>query len=183
MRLSPLLFGLALAGFAAIAPFRSIAQDLPESLKGQALAVRVDALLPPLGEAAPWREQSVKYTVPGSPVSVKLIGTNAVILVQVTPFYADAGKLTLVTQAQIWVHRTEGGMSYRTRIDTVSVNFGESVYYYPLGVAADGSSPIRVEISVIKASDVPAQNSQPSQNPPQNPPQAAPAPGPDAPRK
>jgi hypothetical protein len=150
-----------------------MAQDLPNSLKGQALAVRVDALLPPSGDSAAWREQSLKYTVPGSPVSVKLIGSNAVILVQVTPFYADAGKLTLVTQAQIWVHRSGGGMSYRTRIDTVSVDFGESVYYYPLGLAPDGSSPIRVEISVYKAADIP----------PPNPAPAAPAPGADAPRK
>ncbi len=164
---------LALATFVAAAPLALGAQDLPESLKDQALAVHFNARLPGAGEGAGWGEQSTKFTVPGTPVSMKLVGPNAVILVQVTPFRVDGSGITLVTQGQIWVHQSSG-LSYRTSLDTVTIAFGETVVFYPLGVGSDGKAPIRVEISVANAASPPSGQALPPSPPAQGPPTDSP---------
>jgi hypothetical protein len=175
---------LALAGLAAL-PRCLGSQGMPEALKDSALAVRVSAIVPtaqasnqqspsaspnssqPSAEgqsasatgdkAVAWQAQSVKYTVPGTPVPFKFIGTNVVILVQVTPFSRqDAKGVVLVAQGQVWVKSPEGGLSYHTTIDTLSVEYGETVFFFPLGLDSAGKAPIRLEISVLHAADLPS---------------------------
>jgi hypothetical protein len=151
---------LALAGIAA-SPLRSNAQDLPEEFREDALVVRVHAFVSvpegAPGSKAAWQEENVKYTVPGVPVGVKLVGTNIVVMTQVTPFVRGDGALTLVAQGQVWVRSLSGGLSYRTTLDTVSVAYGETVFFYPLGVDPEGHAPLRIEISVNRRDkDTPA---------------------------
>jgi len=145
-------FLLALAGLAA--PIAIRPQDLPESLTEGALAVKVHALVLPSGVSpsskAGWQEESIKYTVPGVPVGVKLVGSNVIIMTQVTPFERADGSLTLVAQGQVWLRSASGGLSYRTTIETVSVELGETVFFYPLGIDSAGKAPLRVEISVSR---------------------------------
>ena len=101
----------------------------------------------------PWEAESAKYTVPGTPVPFKLVGSNIAIIVQITPFERDDGKgVTLIAQGQVWVKPPEGGLSYHTTIESLSVNYGETVLFFPLGVAADGNAPMKLEISVVRAS-------------------------------
>jgi hypothetical protein len=176
---------LALAGLAAL-PRAIAAQGLPEALKDSALAVRVYAVVPtdqasgqpgpspaPSSSSSPgaagqsasamkdkgiaWQVRSVKYTVPGAPVPFKFIGTNVVILVQVTPFNRqDAQGLVLVAQWQVWVQSPGGGLSYHTTINTLSVEYGETVLFFPLGVDSAGKAPIRLEIAILHAADLPS---------------------------
>jgi hypothetical protein len=177
---------LALAGLAAL-PRALGGQGMPEALKNSALAVRVYAIVPNAqasGRQAPnpssgstqaapdaagqsasamgergvaWQAQSVKYTVPGTPVPFKFVGTNVVILVQVTPFSRQDGNgVVLVAQGQVWVKSTEGGLSYHTTIDTLSVEYGETVFFFPLGLDGAGNAPIRLEIAVLHAADLPS---------------------------
>ena len=175
---------LALAGLAALPRVLS-GQGMPEALRNSALAVRVYAIVPgaaatsarspsqasspsaPLaagqsdsatgGEGVAWQAQSVKYAVPGTPVPFRFVGTNVVILVQVTPFSRkDADGLVLVAQGQVWVKSPEGALSYYTTIETLSVEYGETVLFFPLGVDGSGHAPIRLEIAVLHAADLPA---------------------------
>ena len=175
---------LALAGLAAL-PRALVGQEMPEALKDSALAVRVYAIVPgasasagqspsqasspspPLAagqsdsatgnSGAPWQAQSVKYAVPGTPVPFRFVGPNVVILVQVTPFSRkDADGLVLVAQGQVWVKSPEGGLSYHTTIETLSVEYGETVFFFPLGLDGSGHAPIRLEIAVLHAADLPA---------------------------
>jgi hypothetical protein len=37
---------------------------------------------------------------------------------------------------------------YRSTVDTVGVNFGEKLLFYPFGVYADGRAPLRIELVV-----------------------------------
>jgi hypothetical protein len=158
---------------------------MPEALKNSALAVRVYAIIPNAqasGGQAPnpsstqvapdaagqpasamgekgvaWQAQSVKYTVPGTPVPFKFVGANVVILVQVTPFSRQDGNgVVLVAQGQVWVKSTEGGLSYHTTIDTLSIEYGETVFFFPLGLDGAGNAPIRLEIAVLHAVDLPS---------------------------
>jgi hypothetical protein len=159
---------LALASFAVL-PRAIDAQGIPDALKDKALVVRVIAIVPRLvsDPAAPalsgmgkdtggdpgWRAESEKSTVTGTPVPFKLVGSNMVIIVQITPFELQGGKgVTLVAQGQVWVQPPEGGFSYHTTIDTLSVDFGESVFFFPLGLDPAGKAPMRLEISVVRAS-------------------------------
>jgi hypothetical protein len=174
---------LALAGLAAL-PRALNSQGVPEALKGDALAVRVFAVVPTPpattlqgitgpapGNEAPeaegqsasatkekgpgWQAERVKYTVPGSPVPFKFVGDNVVVLVQVTPFGRQDGQgLVLVTQGQVWIKSKEGGISYHTTINTLSVNYGEKVFFFPLGVDSEGKTPLRLEIAVLHAADL-----------------------------
>ncbi len=144
---------LALAGI-VLSPAALRPQDAPAPAPSGAktLAVRVNALVPGGGadRAAPpgWHEESVKYTLPGVPVGVRLVGTNIVIVTQVTPFAHDDGTVTLVAQGQVWLKVASGGISYRTTIETVTLELGGTVLFFPLGVDASGRAPLRVEISV-----------------------------------
>jgi hypothetical protein len=114
--------------------------------------VIVDSLT---GKPIAWQGQSEKYTLPGRPVSFRYIGSNFVVVVQITPFAQDGAKnVTLVAQGQVWVKSPQGGLSYHTAIDTLSVSYCEAIFYYPLGLDASGNSPLRLEISVLRASDV-----------------------------
>jgi hypothetical protein len=170
---------LALVGFVAL-PLALGAQGIPDALKDKALVVRVTAIVPELPAdpslgaapgaaqgAAPsslggsgdrlqsWRADSVKYTVPGTPVPFKLVGSNVAIIVQITPFEQVDGKgVTLIAQGQVWVRPPEGGLSYHTTVDTLSVEYGETVLFFPLGLGPAGKASMRLEISVLRAADL-----------------------------
>ena len=159
---------IALAGFAVL-PLALGAQGIPDALKDKALVVRVTAIVPmavadpgaaasdnPGGadKAQEWEAESVKYTVPGTPVPFKLVGSNVAIIVQITPFEQDDGRgATLIAQGQIWVRPPQGGLSYHTTVETLSVEYGETVLFFPLGLDNDGNASMRLEISVVHASD------------------------------
>jgi hypothetical protein len=169
---------LALAGLAAL-PRALCGQNappsVPEALKESALAVRVFAVVPTVPavslqapEAASpgpaWQMQAVKYTVPGTPVPFKFVGANLAVLIQVTPFSRrDARGVVLVTQGQVWVKNKEGGITYRTTSSTLAVNYGEKVFFFPLGLDASGKTPLRLEIAVLHAADLPEQPNDPAQ--------------------
>lgn len=156
------LAALFLAGF-VVHPMPISAQELPEALKDKALVVRINAIVPAAdsGEASqsqnlgqPWEAESSKYTVPGTPVPFKLVGSNVAIIVQITPFEREDGKgVTLIAQGQVWVKPPEGGLSYHTTIESLSVDYGETVLFFPLGLDAGGKAPMKLEISVVRAAD------------------------------
>ncbi len=163
---------LVTAGLAA-SPLALLAQDIPDALKDKALIVRVTAIVPAavpdsnaatssLGTAPasgqdkgqPWEAESSKYTVPGTPAPFKLVGSNVAVIVQITPFDRDDGKgVTLIAQGQVWVKPPEGGLSYHTTIESLSVDYGETVLFFPLGLDANGKAPMRLEISVVRAAE------------------------------
>jgi hypothetical protein len=150
----------AVASLAIAIPLRARAQDLPESLRDRALTIQIQAVIispgankdgSPAAEQSSWHEEGSGLTVPGTPVGVKLVASNVVIFVQVTPFDKENGHLTLVVQGQVWLRKDNGGLSFRTTVDKVDVAYGETVFFYPLGAAPKGKPSLRVAISVTKA--------------------------------
>jgi hypothetical protein len=85
-----------------------------------------------------WNASNSKVTIPGRPVSIKLVGGNVVMAIQFTPYLREKGNV-LVTQGQIWVDIPNEGIRYKTTIQTIPINFGEQIYFFPLG-ADDGSA-------------------------------------------
>jgi hypothetical protein len=86
-----------------------------------------------------WNASNSKVTIPGRPVSIKLVGGNVVVAVQFTPYLRDKGRTVLVAQGQIWVDTPNEGIRYKTTMQTIPINFGEQIYFLPLG-ADDGSA-------------------------------------------
>jgi hypothetical protein len=150
-RVSPFSF-LCLAFAAATRLQAQQAQEpaLPESLRDQALSVYFQAFTSEGEGREGWESEARRNTVTGTPVGFKLVGSNVVILVQVTPFLSGPSSLTLVAQSQIWYKGADGSLSYRTSLDSVTLRLAERVFFYPLGRSDTGKTPLRLEIFVDK---------------------------------
>ncbi len=135
-----LAFSVAVSSAAA-----QSAPEIPEALRDKALTVTVQTQVPESPSAPAWEAKEVKYTLPGSAVSVKLVGESLVVLIHVTPYQGPEG-LMLVTQAQVWI-KNKDSLQYHTALNTLKVAFGEPVAFYPLG-EGKGKAPLRVVIVV-----------------------------------
>ncbi|MDR2470611.1 MAG: hypothetical protein LBD09_00700 [Treponema sp.] len=94
-----------------------------------------------------WNAYNSKVTIPGRPVSIKLVGENLIVSIQFTPYQRDS-KYTLMAQSQIWINIPEKGMSYKTATHSLPMNFGEPILFFPLGSApaADTANNPRIEL-------------------------------------
>jgi len=135
-----LAFSVAVSSVQAQSPL-----DIPEALQDKALTVTVQTQVSESPSAPAWEAKEVKSTLPGSSVSVKLVGESLVVLVQVTPYENPEG-LLLVTQAQVWI-RDQDRIHYHTVLNTIKIAYGDPVVFYPLG-EGKGKAPLRVVIVV-----------------------------------
>ncbi|MDR0442717.1 MAG: hypothetical protein LBH44_04835 [Treponema sp.] len=104
---------------------------------------------PPVQEVeVVWSETHRKLTIPGSPVGIKLVGSNVVVAVQFTPFIRRRGQNVLIAQGQIWINVPNEGMRYHTSIQTIPLEFNEPIYFFPLGHSHQGSSSIEIMLTV-----------------------------------
>jgi hypothetical protein len=78
---------------------------------------------------------------------MKLVGDNIVIAVQFTPYRQRNGRNILVAQGQIWVDIPDQGMRYQTTMETIPLEYGEQIYFFPLGSANNPDGP-RIEIQI-----------------------------------
>ncbi|MDR1388805.1 MAG: hypothetical protein LBJ31_02385 [Treponema sp.] len=110
-----------------------------------------------------WNAFNSKVTVPGRPVGIKLVGENIVVSIQFTPYLQEKGKTMLVAQGQIWVNLPERGMSYKTTMQSLFMEFGEPVYFFPLGSENDaaGDPLIELQLSLYRYGEEPQEESAP----------------------
>jgi len=94
-----------------------------------------------------WDETHKKITMPGSPVSIQLAGSNVVVAAQFTPF-VRRGSNVMVIQGQIWIEDPKRGISYYTSIQTVPMEFNEPIHYFPLGTEHQIGSSIEIILTV-----------------------------------
>jgi len=121
--------------------------ELSEMVKKRTVVMNIDARV--LGEenAVVWNETHRKLAIPGSPVGIKLVGSNVVVEVQFTPYIRKEGSV-LVAQGQIWYTEPGKGISYYTSIQTIKLEFGEPIYFFPLGKSNQFNSSIEIIITV-----------------------------------
>lgn len=124
--------------------------SIPAALIGEALTVSIFASVSRPSEAPTWEARDTKYTIPGTSVSVKMIGRETAIVITITPYKDKKGGLLLVVQGQVWYKDGEAGVGYRTTVDTLTVGFGERVLFYPFGAKPEGGAPLRVELIMDK---------------------------------
>jgi len=117
-------------------PFQSI---FPQ-FRSKALVMDINARIVEQNQTVIWNESCQKTTMPGRPIGIKLVGTNLVVVAQFTPYIRRGVQKFLVAQGQIWMEVPNQGMRYYTSMQTISLEFGEPVYFFPLGPRKDGDA-------------------------------------------
>jgi hypothetical protein len=108
-------------------------KNLLPRFRGRAVVMDIDARILENDEIT-WNETHQKITIPGRPVEIKLIGGNLVVVARFTfiRHHGDRQKF-LIAQGQIWTADPEQGIHYRTSVQTIPLEFNETIYYFPLG--------------------------------------------------
>jgi hypothetical protein len=112
-------------------------QDIFPRFRRRALVMDINARIVEQNQTVIWNESHQKTTMPGRPVGIKLVGANLVVAAQFTPYVRRGMQKFLVAQGQIWMEIPNQGMRYHTSMQTIPLEFGESVYFFPLGPRKD----------------------------------------------
>jgi hypothetical protein len=125
-------FLCTLLGVSAFAQETSFEELLP-GFRDQAVIFDIIARVVEQNQQEIWQSVNSRVTIPGRPVGIKLVGANIVVAVQFTPYLRRNGHNILVAQGQIWVDIPNEGMRYKTTIQTIPLEYGEQIYFFPLG--------------------------------------------------
>ncbi len=142
--LSFFLYIISLSLFSQEAPLI----ELP-GLKERAVVLDIVARVVELNETETWTSENSKVTIPGRPVTLKLVGQNVVVLAQFTPYIREDGKIFIVAQGQVWIDTADRGITYQTTVQTIPLDFGERLFFFPLGQKTkDGKSRIEIQLEL-----------------------------------
>jgi hypothetical protein len=149
---------LLAAGVSLSAQDSSLEEMLP-AFKGQAVVINIIARVIENNQQEIFNSVNSRVTIPGRPVGIKLVGSNLVVAVQFTPFFGRGGKNVLVAQGQIWIEIPNEGIRYQTTLQAIPLEFGEQVYFYPLGsVTKPEEARIEVQLELLPYEGKEAEN-------------------------
>jgi hypothetical protein len=156
-RLFPVLKpGFAVVFLLAVAALE--AQELMPGLREQAIVINITTRIEENSQEV-WNATNSKVTIPGRPVSIRLVGGNVVMAIQFTPYLREKDRNILVAQGQIWLVIPNEGISYKTTMQTIPLKFGEQIYFFPLGSGIAAGNP-RIELLIeLQRYDETLQNS------------------------
>ena len=137
-------------------------EELP-GLKESAVVIRIVSQIVEKDEQQVWNQEYVQVTIPGRPVGIKLVGSNLLVSVKFTPFLQTSGRHTLLVHGEIWIILPNIGASYNSIFQTIHLDFGEQVYFFPLGQARP-QDEARIEMQLVlepytEGSESPGKNS------------------------
>jgi hypothetical protein len=125
----------------------------PRGIRGRTVAMDINARVLNESQAVTWEQIERKVTTPGTPVAVRLVGSNVVVVVQFTPFIRRNSGNVLVAQSQIWISDPQrNGVSYYTYIQTIPMVYGEAIHFFPLGQSQQLNASIEIML-VVNPSD------------------------------
>jgi hypothetical protein len=130
------------------------AQDPPDGmmpgLRDRAVVLNILARIVEQDEEEIWNSNNSKITIMGRPVGMKLIGENVVVNVQFTPYQQENGRSILVAQGQIWINVPNEGVRYQTTLQSIPMEFGEQIYFFPLGkVRSSDEASIEIRLELL----------------------------------
>jgi len=140
--------------------------QLIPGLKDTALILDIVARVVERDQEELWTSENSKVTIPGRPVTLKLVGQNVIVAVQFTPYHREDGKQMLVAQGQVWIDTPEEGIRYQTSMQTIPLDFGERIFFFPLGSTVDdGQASIEIQLELRPFVDaVEQENSEETEN-------------------
>jgi hypothetical protein len=137
-------------------------------LRDRAVVLNILARIVEQNQEEIWNSNNSKVTIMGRPVSLKLIGENVVVNVQFTPYQQENGRSLLVAQGQIWINVPNEGVRYQTTLQSIPMEFGEQIYFFPLGKVRsndEASIEIRLELHPYMENAEPAEELPPTPPP------------------
>ncbi|MFP4179037.1 MAG: hypothetical protein ACLFNZ_00865 [Spirochaetaceae bacterium] len=153
-RLFILLF-LVLPGISLVYADGMSKEELGEVLKHlQGKTVSVDINVRIIGEEGEsvWNAESRRLTVSGRSVTVTMEGDNIEIHAQIIPFINQDNTILLVAKGEVWIGSgTKEEKEYYSTMKSLPVKAGESIMFFPVGVAVDTDKnvySIEMEIKV-----------------------------------
>jgi len=129
------------------------AADHPASAPGessprrQAVVIEIISRVLEDGQTVVWSETNRSVSIPGVPVGVQLVGSNVVVTAQFTPYTRRDGNV-LVAQGQIWIADEATGVTYYTSMQSIPMELGEPIYFYPLGSSRHLNPSIEIMLTV-----------------------------------
>jgi hypothetical protein len=134
MRRTLVLLPLLFAALAAQAQSQESLSEAFEMLEKKALAVHITARVVEDGEQAVWNMELTRFTISGRSVTIRLEGSNVVVVATFTPYRETGDSLLLVAQGQTWITTSEGErVKYRTAFESLPMRLGEPAVFLPLG--------------------------------------------------
>jgi hypothetical protein len=123
-------------------------EDLLPGLREQAMVMDIVARVVERNQQVVWDSANSRVTIPGRPVGLKLVGANIVVAVQFIPYLRRNGQNVLVAQGQIWINVPEEGMRYHTTMQTIPLEFGEEIFFFPLG-SVNSQDDAWIEVKLV----------------------------------
>jgi hypothetical protein len=130
---------LFLAAGVVVSGQESPPDNLIPGLRERAVVLNIVARIVEQDQEEIWNFNNSKVTILGRPVSLKLIGENIVVYAQFTPYQQGNGRSLLVAQGQIWINVPNEGVHYQTTFQSIPLEFGEQIYFFPLGKVSSGN--------------------------------------------
>ncbi|MDR1867681.1 MAG: hypothetical protein LBQ77_05395 [Treponema sp.] len=138
---------------------QEILEDIPPALRDQALILKIISRIVEQDQREIWQSSDSKATIYGRPVAIRLSGKNVLVDVKFTPYLGRDGSTTLVAQGQIWIDIPNKGMEYQAIMQRIPLQFGEQVYFLPLGdtlISSESRIELQLELTPYTA-DIHAQ--------------------------
>jgi hypothetical protein len=127
--------------------------DVLQALLDQALEINVAArVYLPNQEPMLCVENSTLTTIPGRSVAVTIQGGNLIIKAVLTPYKSETNELILVAQGQVWLNdnKIENAVQYLSSFESIPVNLGETIRFFPLGVSEEiaNTEYLNIELAI-----------------------------------
>jgi len=135
---------------------QQVGSGMTPEFRRQALVLDINARALE-NEEVIWNDVHQRITIPGTPVDIRLVGSNIIVAIQFTPFIRKDGNV-MVAQGQIWIKDPEKGVSYYTSIQTFPMKFNEAIYFFPLGASSPLNSSIEIKLTVNPYKETAAEN-------------------------
>jgi hypothetical protein len=159
-----LIFGLL--SFLALPLEAQEQEEAFDLLNDKALRVHITARITQNDAETVWDMELTRVTISGRTVTVRLDGSNIVVVANFTPYREDDDSILLVAQGQTWISDDdpETDVQYRTSFKSLPVSLGEPAVFLPLGSTpldvtldsnATGSFNIELEVTVEPYTEAP----------------------------
>jgi hypothetical protein len=107
-------------------------EEINQILADKLLFITTKTQITDVGSGEQWEAKAARSTIAGKEVILRLEGQNLIVFAQFTPYPLEDGGYLMVAQAQVWIGDAEG-VSYNSAFQTLPLNIGETVMFFPLG--------------------------------------------------
>lgn len=134
------------------------AGGIDKYIEGKKLSVNLNTRILGSENETVWHMESSKVTISGEAVKVKLKGENLVLIADITPYLNPDNTIFLVAKGEIFLSDSADSeeVKYYTTLQSLPVEDGEKVVFFPLGMAYDSNSnfySMEMEIQVLSVDD------------------------------